>query len=76
MKANATGWVHDTVPACPEFAWQQGYAAFAVSRSGLAEVTAYIDNQAEHHRTRSFQEEYRQFLDRHEIEYDERWMWD
>ena len=76
VKANATGWVHDTVAGQPDFAWQQGYAAFSVSRSALDDVGAYIDNQTEHHRMKTFQEEYRQFLDRHEIEYDEKWMWE
>ena len=55
---------------------EAGYGAFAVSESNVADVRAYIDNQAEHHRKRSFQEEDRSFLDRHGIDYDERYVWD
>ena len=58
------------------FAWQVGYGAFTVSKSQLGHVLAYVDNQEEHHRRRSFQEEYRAMLDRHGIAYDERYLWD
>ena len=58
------------------FAWQAGYGAFAVSESNVPEVRTYIANQAEHHRKRSFQEEYRSLLERHRIAYDERYVWD
>jgi hypothetical protein len=58
------------------FAWQAGYGAFAVSESNVPEVRAYIADQAEHHRKRSFPEEYRSFLYRHGIVYDERYVWD
>ena len=58
------------------FAWQAGYGAFAVSESNVPEVRTYIANQAEHHRKRSFQKEYRSLLERHRIAYDERYVWD
>lgn len=58
------------------FAWQGGYGAFAVSESMVGTVRAYIARQAEHHRTITFQEEYRAFLERHRIVYDERYVWD
>ena len=57
------------------FAWQDGYGAFTVSKSNLPEVAAYIQNQREHHRTRTFQEEYVDFLQRGGVEYDERYLW-
>ena len=76
VKANSSRWVHDNYPDRAAFAWQAGYGAFAVSFSGVAAVREYIQNQAEHHRQRSFQEEYREFLCRHEIEWDERYVWD
>jgi hypothetical protein len=58
------------------FHWQAGYAAFSVSQSNIDAVRAYIRNQAEHHRKQSFQEELREWLRRHEIEWDERYVWD
>jgi hypothetical protein len=58
------------------FAWQSGYGAFAVSQSNLATVQDYIANQTEHHRTRSFQDELRTFLERHGLAYDEKYVWD
>jgi len=56
------------------FAWQSGYGAFTVSHSRLGRVRDYIARQAEHHRKITFQEEFRAFLDRHGISYDERYL--
>ena len=67
--------MHDTFPEVETFAWQDGYGAFTVGRSGIANIRTYIENQEEHHRTRSFQEEFVEFLPRYEIEYDERYLW-
>ena len=75
IKANASKWVHENFPAQPAFAWQAGYGAFSVSRSNLDEVRRYIGGQEEHHRRISFEEEFRQFLDRHGIAYDPRYLW-
>jgi putative transposase len=58
------------------FAWQNGYGAFSVSESNVEAVTAYVTNQAEHHRKFSFQEEFRELLKRHRIAFDERYVWD
>jgi len=58
------------------FAWQAGYGAFAVSESNVPTVRDYIASQKEHHRQKSFQEEYRAFLERHGVAYDERYVWD
>ncbi|MDB5296431.1 MAG: Transposase like protein [Phycisphaerales bacterium] len=76
LKANSSGWVHRTFPDRRSFAWQAGYAAFTVSRSGLEDVRRYIANQEEHHKSVSFQDEYRAFLRKHDIEFDERYVWD
>jgi putative transposase len=76
IKGGSSGWVKDHLPGCLGFGWQDGYAAFAVSKSHLDGVAEYIRKQREHHRLRTFQEEYRTFLDRHEIKYDERYLWD
>lgn len=57
------------------FAWQDGYGAFTVSKSNVPSVIDYIQNQREHHRTKTFQEEYLEFLEKHGVEYDERYLW-
>jgi REP-associated tyrosine transposase len=75
IKSNSSRWVHDTF-ADHEFAWQSGYGAFSVSKSQLPIVHRYVDTQAEHHRTMSYQDEFREFLRNHEIEWDERYVWD
>ena len=59
-----------------EFAWQAGYGAFSVSASNVADVSRYIREQAEHHRGRSFQDEFRRLLELHGMEYDEAYVWD
>ncbi len=76
IKGGSSGWVKETFPGCEAFGWQDGYGAFTVSKSQLPDVEGYIRNQREHHRTKTFQEEYRTFLDRHGIQYDERYLWD
>jgi putative transposase len=75
LKANSSRFIHERWPLRSKFAWQQGYGAFSVSRSNTDAAVRYIANQAEHHRTRTFQEEYLEFLARYEIEYDERYVW-
>ena len=76
IKGGSSGWIKENIPGCLGFGWQDGYAAFAVSKSQLGGVEEYIRNQREHHRFKTFQEEYRACLDRHEIPYDERYLWD
>ena len=56
------------------FSWQNGYGAFSVNPLGVSQVEEYIANQHEHHRKKSFQEEYLTFLDKFEVDYDERFM--
>jgi REP-associated tyrosine transposase len=58
-----------------EFAWQDGYGAFNVGASQIAAVSEYIQNQIEHHRKKTFQEEYVAFLERYAVEYDNRYLW-
>ena len=57
------------------FYWQAGYGAFSVGPTRVKDVETYIDNQKEHHKTQSFQDEFRAFLDKYGIEYDERYVW-
>ncbi|MCH7728868.1 MAG: IS200/IS605 family transposase [Planctomycetes bacterium] len=76
IKANSSKWIHETFPDSGAFAWQSGYAAFTVSKSAMPDVTRYIENQQEHHRTQSFEDEFKAFLRRHEIEFDDRFVID
>ena len=75
LKGETSRWMHEEFPELSGFAWQDGYGAFSVGKSNLPEVVRYIQNQREHHRKRTFQEEYLEFLRRHGIEYDERYVW-
>jgi putative transposase len=74
IKRSSSQWVHETL-GLTEFAWQEGYGAFTVSASGIAAVKRYILRQEEHHRKRTFQEEYVGFLSRSGVEYNERYLW-
>ena len=58
------------------FAWQKGYGALSVSPSQKTQVVEYIRSQKEHHRKRSFQDEYRMLLSKHELVFDEKYVWD
>ena len=75
IKANSSKWVHERWTTRGGFGWQQGYAAFSVSRSAMQDVEAYITNQEEHHRKVTFQEEFLALLNKHGIEYNERYLW-
>lgn len=74
LKGASSHWVHDTMPELAGFAWQDGYGAFTVSHSALAEVAAYIRSQREHHRKRAFAAEYRLLLEKHGVEVDDRFL--
>jgi len=76
IKGGSSAWIHTEFPELRNFEWQDGYGAFTVSKSAIPEVTAYIRNQREHHQRRTFKEEFLMLLNRHEIEYDERYLWD
>jgi putative transposase len=76
LKKSATEWLRARSARYAGFHWQSGYGAFSVSRSAVDDVQAYIRNQRAHHRAKSFQEEFRAFLAKHQIEYDERYVWD
>jgi putative transposase len=67
--------VHDKWPRRKSFAWQLGYGAFSVSKSNVPEVLVYIGTQYAHHKRLTFKEEFIDFLIKHEIEYDERYIW-
>ena len=75
-KTVSSKWVHDTFPAEADFGWQEGYAAFSVSRSNVTQVAAYIEQQEAHHKRMTFEEEFVALLKRHGIEYDSKYVWD
>ena len=76
IKANSSGWAHVTFPTMADFRSQEGYAAFTVSRSQSEKVAVYIQNQAAHHETQTFEEELIAFYERHGIDYDPRFVFD
>jgi len=76
VKRGSSKWIKTKGPRFRGFYWQNGYGAFSVSPSNVESVIRYIDGQAEHHRTISFQEEFRRFLRKHGMDYDERYVWD
>ncbi|HEV7225812.1 MAG TPA: IS200/IS605 family transposase [Pirellulales bacterium] len=76
IKATSSAWVKEQGRGLTDFYWQAGYGAFSVSHSNKEQVKEYIANQEEHHRTRTFQEEFRLLLARHGIKFDERYVWD
>ncbi len=75
VKGNSSKWVHETFPQQRGFEWQRGYAAFSVSVSHITQTMKYIRNQTDHHRAKTFMEEYLSFLKKHQIDYDERYLW-
>jgi putative transposase len=75
LKAKSSQFVHLNLPELRHFAWQEGYGAFSIGMSGVDETKQYIDAQEEHHRTRTFQEEFVAFLERNGIAFDEKYIW-
>lgn len=76
VKANSSKWIKTKGEQYANFYWQNGYGGFSVNPTETEVVIKYIQNQEEHHKTRTFQEEYRLFLKKYKVEYDERYVWD
>jgi putative transposase len=76
VKSSSSGWIKTKGPDFKQFYWQRGYGAFSIGQSGVPTLKAYINRQKEHHLKTTFQDEFRKFLRRYEIEYDERYVWD
>lgn len=74
VKANSSRWIKERFGK--KFAWQKGFGAFSVSRSGVDAVVKYIANQEEHHRKFDFKTEFVSLLEKNEVEYDEKYLWD
>lgn len=75
-KKSSSKWIKTQSADLASFAWQAGYGAFSVSQSNAETVKKYIACQPEHHRKTSFQDELRAFLNKHKMEFDERYLWD
>jgi putative transposase len=75
IKGGSSKWIHETFPGQRTFAWQEEYGAFSVSVSQLNKTVAYIHGQPEHHRKMTFQEEFLILLKKHDVKYDERYLW-
>ena len=76
VKRASSHWLKTKDARYGKFQWQSGYGAFSIGQSQVREVRHYIENQVEHHRAVPFQEEFRRFLEKYEIRYDERYVWD
>ena len=76
LKTSTSKWIKAKSPEFADFHWQSGYGAFSVSQSDADTVVTYIRNQARHHRKMTFQDEYRRLLERYQIAFDERYVWD
>ena len=76
LKALSSGWIHDNFPHQEIFAWQEGYSAFSVGKAGRENVIRYIKHQEKHHRKKTFEEELVEMLDRADIEYELKYLFD
>ena len=76
LKSHSSSWIKTKGEAYTNFYWQDGYGAFSVNPAEVEIVINYIANQKEHHSKKTFQDEYKTFLKKYEVEYDERYVWD
>lgn len=76
VKSHSSRWINTKDSSLKNFYWQDGYGFFSVNPAEVDVVISYIENQHEHHRKKTFKEEYIAFLMKYGIEYDERYMWD
>lgn len=75
IKGGSSKWVHEEFPQLATFQWQEGYGAFSIGVSGVDDTTRYIGNQKEHHAKRDFKSEFLTFLEKHDVDYDPRYIW-
>ena len=76
LKGGSSRWINESGAKETKFQWQAGYGWFSVSPSQIHAVRSYIRNQKEHHQTTTFQDEFRKILEKCEVDYDERYVWD
>jgi putative transposase len=75
LKGDSSKCIHEEFPKLRLFEWQDGYGGFTVSKSQLPDVIHYVKNQREHHRKRTFQQEYLELLEKQGVDYDDRYVW-
>ncbi len=76
VKRESSKWVKSDSPSLGTYQWQNGYGAFSISPAHAADLKRYIANQMEHHRTETFQDEFRRLCHKYGLEIDERYVWD
>jgi len=76
IKSNSSKWMKQRSPCTMQFAWQNGYAVFSIGQSQLSALISYIDLQMDHHGKLDFKEEVLELLEKYQIEYNERYLWD
>ena len=76
LKSSSSRWLKTAANDMADFAWQRGYACFSIGPQDLPALIAYIDDQKIHHENRTFQEEFRMFLEKYGVDYDEAYVWD
>jgi len=76
VKTHSSKWMKTKHEKLHNFYWQDGYGAFSINPTEVDTVAAYIENQHEHHTQKTFQEEYRSFLKKYNVDFDERYVWD
>jgi hypothetical protein len=74
LKGASSRWIHQTFHDLATFAWQDGYGAFTIGLSQIPDTVRYIKGQREHHRVKTFREEFVAFLNRHNVDFDERYL--
>ncbi|MCL2105104.1 MAG: transposase [Kiritimatiellaeota bacterium] len=75
IKRKSSQWIKNQGEQYSTFYWQDGYGIFSVNPSEVEKVVEYIDSQHEHHKKRTFQEEFLAFLKKYKVDYDERYLW-
>jgi putative transposase len=74
IKGSSSKWINDNKLTAGKFEWQEGYGAFSYGKSQVPDVITYIHNQEQHHKKKTFKEEYLEFLEKFGVEYDERYI--
>jgi len=76
LKGDSSKWIHTEFSDLKNFAWQDGYGAFSVSKSNVANVVEYTKNQREHHQKEAFENEYLKLMKLHEVDFEEKYLFD
>jgi REP element-mobilizing transposase RayT len=76
LKKQSSKWIKTKGESYSNFYWQRGYGIFSVNPAEIEVVVKYIENQEEHHRKKTFQDEFRAFLKKYNVDYDEMYVWD